>query len=84
MENPELVEEYPRDFELTQFEKILVASKRAKDLHNFDKAPMVEIDRKAPYIALEELREDQIQTVYREEQPVKKIGEDGEETEEEE
>ena len=43
MDNPELVEEYPREYELTQFEKIQVAAKRAKDLHNANKTPLVEV-----------------------------------------
>ena len=40
MDNPELVEEYPREYELTQFEKIQVAATRAKDLHNANKTPL--------------------------------------------
>lgn len=83
MDNPELVEEYPRDYELTQFEKIQVAAKRAKDLHNANKTPLVETGRTAPYTALEELKEGVIRTVYREEEPVPMLSRESEESEEE-
>lgn len=83
MDNPELVEEYPREFKMTQFEKIIVASKRAKDMHNQDKAPLVLSDRKIPYVALEELQEDMIKVVYREE-PVDLLAEDSDGDDEEE
>lgn len=65
MDNPELIEEYPQVYEMTQFEKILVAARRAKDLHNDDRAPMVFSDRKAGYLALQEIREKKIKMTYR-------------------
>jgi DNA-directed RNA polymerase subunit K/omega len=37
-----LVEEYPKDAELTQFEKVLVAARRAKDLHKGSKMPLLD------------------------------------------
>lgn len=83
MDNPELVEEFPREFKTTQFEKIVVAAKRAKHLHNEDRAPMVLSDRKAGYVALQELKEDKIRVVYPESETVEKIGEEREETEDE-
>lgn len=83
MDNPDLVEEYPRDFKMTQFEKIIVAAKRAKDLHNHDKAAMVDSQRKIPYVALEELRQDEIKAIYREEEKVELLAEDSEDEEDE-
>jgi DNA-directed RNA polymerase subunit K/omega len=83
MDNPELVEEYPREFETTQFEKVLVAAKRAKDLHNQARAPLIESERKIPYVALQEVREAKINPAYRKE-PVELIGEEGDDNEEEE
>ncbi len=83
MDNPELVEEYPREYELTQFEKIQVAAKRAKDLHNANKTPLVEVPRTAAYTALEELKEGMIRTVYREEEPIPMLAGVSEESEEE-
>ena len=86
MDNPELIEEYPTEYEVTQFEKILVAARRAKDLHNDDRAPMVFSDRKAGYVALQEIREKKITMVYweEEEKPAGMIANDSENGEEEE
>jgi len=64
-----LVEEYPKDTQLTQFEKVLVAAKRAKDLHKGTRGPVVESDHKDTYIALEELKAGAIHSTYKEEEP---------------
>lgn len=64
-----LVEEYPKDTQLTQFEKVLVAAKRAKDLHKGTRAPVVESDHKDTYIALEELKAGATHATYKEEEP---------------
>ena len=64
----DLVEEYPSEPEYTQFEKILVAARRAKDLHNDDKAPLVISHVTAGYVALRELKEGAIKAIYREEE----------------
>ena len=80
-----LVEEYPRQPTMTQFEKVLMAAKRAKDLHNEDKAPYVEDDHKAAYLALAELRAKAIRLVYKEDEPGKlPKGDDGFDSEEDE
>ena len=81
----DLVEEFPRDNVQTQFERILVAAKRAKDLHDHDKIPLAYNHHTAPYLALQELREGKIISVYREEEPKEVLAEgEGEENEEEE
>ena len=77
-----LVEEYSREPVMTQFEKVLMTSKRAKDLHNEDKAPYVEEDHKAPFLALAELRAGAIRLVYKEAEPIV-IAEDADDGEEE-
>ena len=69
----DLVEEYPREPIMTQFEKVLMVSKRAKDLHNDDRAPYVEDDYKAPYLALAEMGAGALKLVYREEEPPPKL-----------
>ena len=83
MDNPELVEEFPREYERTQFEKIKVAAKRAKDLHNSQRAALVDSNRTAPYVALEELSSGMIKIVYREEEIIPMITGEAEEAEEE-
>ena len=81
----ELVEELPREPVITQFEKILVASKRAKDLHDHDKVELAHNHFTAPYTALQELREGMIHPVYREEEePTELIEDDSEDADEEE
>jgi len=81
----DLVEEFPKEPEITQFEKILVAAKRAKDLHDHDKVELVTDHFTAPYMALQELREGYIRPVYREEeQPAPMLEDDSEDAEEEE
>jgi DNA-directed RNA polymerase omega subunit len=64
-----LVEEYPKDPTLTQFEKVLVAAKRAKDLHKGTRSQLVESEHKDTYVALEELKTDSIHSSYKEEEP---------------
>lgn len=81
MDNPILVEEFPRVYRDTQFEKIKVAAKRAKDLHNAQKSPMVNSNRTAAYVALEEYNEGAIRTVYKTEDPSPMIAEDTDEEE---
>lgn len=79
----DLVEEFPINPSLTQFEKILIAVKRAKDLHEEDKVQLVFNHHTSPYLALQELRDGMITAVYREEEPeVEKIEEDADEGEE--
>jgi len=83
MKNHELIEEYPRDYEQTQFEKILVTAKRAKDIHNNNKTPLVDSIRKSSYIALEEFNARKINSVYREEEIPIQIDEDNDDQEDE-
>jgi len=79
----DLVEEYPREFAMTQFEKVLVASKRAKALHA-GKDQLVVSDHNPTYVALDELNQGAIRLVYKEE-PVAMIeDENGDEGDEEE
>lgn len=78
----DLVEEFPINPELTQFEKILIAVKRAKDLHEEDKAQLVYNHHTSPYLALQELRDGMITAAYREEQPPsEQIEDDGDDEE---
>ena len=80
----DLVEEFPIKPSLTQFEKILIAVKRAKDLHEEDKVQMVFNHHTSPYLALQEIRDGLITAVYREEEPpVEQIEEDSDEGEDE-
>ncbi len=83
-DNPDLVEEYPREYESTQFEKILVAARRAKDIHNLQKSPLLDSDRKPPYVALEEMKSNMINSVYREDEPAELVAKRSEEPEEDE
>ena len=78
----QLVEEYLREPVMTQFEKVLMTAKRAKDLHNEDKAPYVEEDHKAAFLALAELNAGAIRLIYKEAEPVQ-IAEDADDGEEE-
>jgi DNA-directed RNA polymerase subunit K/omega len=81
----DLVEEFPKEPGLTQFEKILVAARRAKDLHDHDKVELIHDHFTAPYIALQELREGFIRPVYREEEePTVLLEDESEDAEEEE
>ena len=80
----DLVEEFPINPTLTQFEKILIAVKRAKDLHEEDKVQLVFNHHTPPYLALQEIRDGMITPVYREEEPpVEQIGEEADEGDEE-
>jgi DNA-directed RNA polymerase omega subunit len=78
-----LIEEYPKDAEVTQFEKVLVAARRAKDLHRGTKVPLLETEHKDTYIALEEIRAKKIYSSYREEEPTELPAPAAEEEEEE-
>lgn len=71
--NPVLIEEYPREYTVTQFEKIIITAKRAKDIHNLGKTPLVDTEHKAGYLALEELQKGKILPVYRAEDPVQAL-----------
>ncbi len=84
MDNPILVEEFPREYEHTQFEKIKVTARRAKDLHNSQKTPLVDSNRSAAYVALEEYNQGKIRTVYKQEEPPPVIAGDGEDGDDEE
>lgn len=67
----DLVEDHDKnDNTMTLFEKVIVAGKRAKDLHNKGRMPMVVSENTSAYIALEELRDAQINVVYSEEEVV--------------
>ena len=81
MDNPVLVETFPRDYEITQFEKVKVAAKRAKDLHNVQKTPLVDSHRKSAYVALEEFNAGMINTIYKEDDTPPMIAEEAEEEE---
>lgn len=80
----DLVEELPKHPEYTTFEKILLASRRAKDLHNEDRASLAEVHhRSAAYQALQEIKEGVVRLAYREEEPAPQITDDESEEEEE-
>lgn len=81
----DLVEEFPRTPEFTQFEKIIIAARRAKDLHDHDKVELVHNHLTAPYTALQELRSGMIRATYapEEEAPVL-LEDDSEDADEEE
>lgn len=65
----DLVEEYPRDnYPMTQFEKVLVATLRAKDLHTGRAAQLLPSVHKHPYMSLEEIKEESIALIYLEEE----------------
>ena len=70
MSDLDLVEDYPREYEMTQFEKVLLAAKRAKDLHVGRAAQLVPSTHKHPYMALEEIKEGAVGLEYRTEEPV--------------
>ena len=79
----DLVENYPKQPELTQFEKVLIAARRAKDLHNGGKVALVDSEHKPGYQALEELKAGIILRVYRQNEPQALPPAAGEEDEEE-
>ena len=60
----DLVEEYPKEYKMTLFEKIIIASKRAKDLHE-GKTPLIPTDHTSAYQAIEEIKEGAIELIYR-------------------
>lgn len=73
----DLVEEFPKFPEYTQFEKILVAARRAKDIHDRGKMTVVEdVHHSAAYTALSELNAQRLDMVYREEEPPPLIASD--------
>ena len=72
----DLIEEYPREPELTQFKKVLMAAKRAKDLHDNDKFPLADDHFTSPYLALQEIKEGKINLTYTEEEPEPELIED--------
>jgi len=72
----DLIEEYPRDPKLTQFEKILLAAKRAKDLHDHDKISLADDHFTSPYLALQEIKEGKINLTYSEEESAPVLIED--------
>lgn len=76
-----LAEEFPRDYEITQFEKVKIAAKRAKDLHNVKKTPLLESNHKPAYVALQEYNAGMIRTVYKEDDQPPVIAEETEEEE---
>jgi DNA-directed RNA polymerase subunit K/omega len=81
----DLVEEFPKEPTMTQFEKILVTARRAKDLHDHDKVELAHDHFTAPFSALQELKEGFIRLVYREEEePPALLEDDSEDAEEEE
>ena len=72
----DLVEEYPREPELTQFEKVIIAARRAKDLHNSDKIPMADNHLTSGFLALQELRDGKIRPVYNTEESTLEVAMD--------
>ena len=72
----DLVEDYPKERQMTQFERILLAAKRAKDIHDHNKASLVDNHLTAPYLALQELQYGMIELAYSEEEPVDQIAVD--------
>jgi len=80
-----LVEEYPKRYESTQFEKVIMASRRAKDLHTGKSVGLVPSEHKVPYLALEEIKNHAVELVYREDEPeAELLADEAEESEEEE
>ena len=62
----DLVESYPREYKSTLFEKVLMAAKRTKALHN-GKLPLVDSLHAETYVALEEIRDKTIRLAYSDE-----------------
>lgn len=80
----DLVEDHDKnDTGLTQFEKIIVAAKRAKDLHNKGRLALLDSEHKNSYIALEELRDELINTIYKDDEPAALTAGDDEDEDEE-
>lgn len=76
----DLVEEYPKDNKMTLFEKVIMTSKRAKDLHA-GKTPLIPTGHTSAYQALEEVKEGAISLIYRDEEEPTAIDFDAEEGE---
>jgi DNA-directed RNA polymerase subunit K/omega len=79
----DLVEEYPKEYKVTLFEKVLMAAKRAKALHA-GKMPLVNSMYKDTHLALEEIRQNKIRLAYREDEPTQELAYTRDEGEEEE
>lgn len=79
----DLVENYPREYEITQFEKVLLAVARAKDLHTGKAVQLVPSTHKHPYMALEEAKEKAIALDYKIDADAEAIPEDSDDSEEE-
>ena len=79
----DLVEEYPKDYKTTLFEKIIMASRRAKNLAR-GKAPLIDSIHRETYMAIEEIREGYIGLVYRDDDETKALEAETEESEEKE
>ncbi len=62
----DMVEAHTKEYKVTLFEKIIMASKRAKALHA-GRTPLVDSLHKESYMALEEIREGKVFLVYRDE-----------------
>lgn len=62
----DLVEAHTKEYKVTLFEKVIMASKRAKALHA-GKTPLVDSLHKESYMALEEIRDGKVYLVYRDE-----------------
>lgn len=69
----DLVEEHPKEVGFSQFERIVLAAKRAKDIHNLNRTSLVDTHHKAAYTALLELQQGMITPVYREEVPEEEL-----------
>lgn len=82
MSNMELVEEYPKEIEMTMFEKVIMASKRAKDLHR-GQNELVDSFHRDTYVSIEEINKGYIKLEYREEAPAPMLSDahDGDEEE---
>ncbi|MDH4121461.1 MAG: DNA-directed RNA polymerase subunit omega [Deltaproteobacteria bacterium] len=59
----DLVEEFPKDFKSTMFEKVLMATRRAKDLHK-GADPLFHAFHSDTYLALEEISRGMIKLEY--------------------
>ena len=79
----DLVEEYPKNTKMTLFEKVIMTSKRAKDLHA-GKTPLIPTDHTSAYQAIEEVKEGAIVLIYRDEEEQAAIDYEAEEKVEDE
>ncbi len=79
----DLVEAHTKDYKVTLFEKVIMASKRAKALHA-GRTPRVDSLHKESYMALEEIRDEKVYLVYRDEDSYDELAFRGGEQEDEE